>query len=154
MEKISWVAPEFEHHEKKVLWSWASIIVAVLLLIQAIISGNFLFGVFIIIAEIMVLIWGNRTPREILFELDNGNLIIEKREVHSLRELDHFGFIDLGEGEEYTEIALAFNRLRPITRILLPKDIRPQVEKRLKLYGHRKEMEPTLSDTIERLIRF
>ncbi len=154
MEDITWTAPEFEHHEKEVLWSWASIIIAIILLTTAILSQNFLFGIFIVIAEVLVLVWGNRPPREILFELNDKSLIIEKRENHPLKELDHFGFIDLGEEEKYMEIGLAFKKIRPMMRILMPKELQKPIEQRLKLHGRKKEMEPTLSDVIERLVRF
>ncbi|MEK7187821.1 MAG: hypothetical protein AAB691_03170 [Patescibacteria group bacterium] len=153
-ETISWEAPEFEHHEKDVLWAWGSIILAVVVLAFAIINRNFLFAIFIVIAEVLILTWGHREPRDLTFEIDEKNLVIAGRERHALRDLDHFGFIDLGEQHELVELGLVFKKFRPIIRILVPRSSVKTVGDRLKLYGRKAEMEPTVVDIMERLLRF
>ena len=151
---ISWKAPEFEHHEKEVMWSWISIMFAVIILTVAILGKNFLFAIFIIIAEMLILIWAHREPREITFEIDEKNIIIAEHEKHALKLLDHFGFVDINEEDAYIELGLAFNKFRPMIRILIPRELRKPVEQKLKLFGRRVDMEPTIVDSLQRIVRF
>jgi len=151
---LSWQAPEFEHHEKEVLWSWISIILAVVLLAVALLAKNFLFAVFIVIAEILILIWGHRTPRDITFEITEKEMVIDGRERYDLKNLDHFGFVDMDEEAKYIELGLALHKFRPLTRILMPRELAKPVEQKLKLYGKKVDMEPTFVDIIQRLLRF
>ena len=76
MEKIviEWKAPEFEYREKDVSWYWLSIIAAVVILGAAVWQKNFLFAVFVVIAEILMLVWAGRKPREITFSLNEKGL--------------------------------------------------------------------------------
>lgn len=151
---ISWKAPEFEHHEKEVMWSWVSIMFAVVLLTAAIVARNFLFAIFIVIAEVLILIWAHREPREVTFSITEKEIVIDDRERHALKTLDHFGFVDIGEEEKYIELGLAFNKFRPMMRILVSRELQKPIEQKLRLFGRRVEMEPTFVDTIERLVRF
>src|SRR3990167_8463140 len=52
--ELSWEAPEFEFREKTVSWYWVTIIGAVLILALAVWQRNFLFGVFILMAEALI----------------------------------------------------------------------------------------------------
>ena len=63
--EITWEAPEFEYRPKSVSWYWISIIIAAAIIAFAIWERNFLFGIFIVIAEILFIAWGNETPATI-----------------------------------------------------------------------------------------
>ncbi|MDP3892652.1 hypothetical protein, partial [Nocardioides sp.] len=66
---IEWRAPEFYYREKGVSWYWLSIIAAIVILSVSVWQKNFLFAVFVVIAEILMLVWAGRKPREISFSL-------------------------------------------------------------------------------------
>ncbi len=74
--KIEWQAPEFEYREKDISWYWLSIIVAVLILSVSVWQKNFLFAAFVVMAEMLILVWAGRKPREISFSLDEKGLTI------------------------------------------------------------------------------
>ena len=61
--EIQWHAPEFEYRAKTMSWYWLSILLAVVILALAVWQKNFLFGIFVIVAEILILVWANREPR-------------------------------------------------------------------------------------------
>ena len=65
--ETTWKAPEFQYRSKGVSWYWMSIIIAVAIIAFAIWEHNFLFGIFIVIAEILLITWGNEAPRTIDF---------------------------------------------------------------------------------------
>ncbi len=53
--EINWEAPEFEYREKDVSWYWISIIAAAAIIAFSVWQRNFLFGFFIVIAEMLVI---------------------------------------------------------------------------------------------------
>jgi hypothetical protein len=63
--EINWQAPEFEYRPKSISWYWTSIW-----------DRNFLFGVFIVIAEVLLIAWGNDAPPTVNFVLTDSNLSI------------------------------------------------------------------------------
>lgn len=73
---MAWEAPEFEHREKDISWYWISIIVATLIIAFAVWQKNFLFGFFIVIAEILFVLWGNEKPRTVEFRITNKGSIL------------------------------------------------------------------------------
>lgn len=71
--EIKWQAPEYEYREKTVSWYWISIVVAALVIAFSVWQKNFLFGFFIVIAEMLFIVWGNRTPDGQLHAERNGH---------------------------------------------------------------------------------
>jgi len=67
--EFHWQTKEYEYHEKDIFWYWASIIIAVGIVAFAVWQKNFLFAAFVIIAEILVLVWAERKPDTIEFML-------------------------------------------------------------------------------------
>ncbi|MGC9611130.1 MAG: hypothetical protein ABSE68_02840 [Minisyncoccia bacterium] len=67
--EISWRAPEFEHFKKSPGWYLIVGGAALVLFIIAIWQKNFFFGIFILLAGIMVVSSGNRKPAILDFKL-------------------------------------------------------------------------------------
>ena len=151
---IVWQAPEFEYREKDVSWYWISVIVAVLLLSAAVWQKNFLFGFFIIVAEILVLVWGNQQPHDVEFRLDDKGLTIRNRKLYPYREIEAFAVNEAAEGE-WTDLVIRFRkRLRPHLKIPAPRQRLDEIEKALLTVATRMDFEESLIDTFERLIGF
>ena len=115
---VSWEAPEFEYRHKGVSWYWLTIIIAVSLVAVAAWQRNFLFGVFVVIAEVLVLAWGSRTPSTVAFLMNEKELIINKAERYPWEE-----FVSFGAEEDRDTPTLTFrfrHRVRPVLRILVP----------------------------------
>ncbi len=154
MEKIEWKAPEFEHRSKGVSWFWLTIIVAVLVLALAVWQKNFLFGFFVVIAEVLILSWGNAEPREINFVLTEKNILIDGKKHYGLNELANFSVDEL-EHKDIVAIFIHFKqRFRGPLRIHVFKDKLESVRNILKMGVREIDHEDSIIDSLEHLIRF
>ena len=115
---VTWQAPEFEYWEKGISWYWLTIVVAVLLVALSVWQRNFLFGFFIVVAEVLVLLWGGRKPRTFAFTASEKELVIEGRERHLWSEFLSFS---AEEREDFSSIVFQFRRARPALYILVPQ---------------------------------
>jgi len=119
-EIVTWQAPEFEYRHKGVSWYWITIICAVLLVAIAVWQRNFLFGLFVVIAEILVLTWGARNPSLITFKAFEKELIINERERYPWGDFQSFTPEEIEGG---SSVILRFRRrIRPPIRIFVPQD--------------------------------
>lgn len=150
---VSWEAPEYEYHEKGVSWYWITIIIAACIIAFSVWERNFLFGFFVVIAEILVIAWGNREPAILIFTLDENGIAIGPRKFHSLKEFESWSADDLANG--WAEIIFNFkNHIKIPLKILLPDDKLEEVKKNLKPILKEVEHQTTLIDAIEKLLRF
>jgi hypothetical protein len=152
--EITWEAPEFDYRPKDVSWYWISIIVAIVILGLAIWQRNFLFGFFIVIAEIMVLIWGSREPEMVKFKLTEKGIFVGEVKFHAYEEIARFSLYD-GYDENWPNLYLEFrSRLRPTLKIKLPKNRLAEIQKTLKLFLPQTEHQPSLLEALEELTKF
>jgi len=158
---IAWQAPEYEFQPKKdVSWYWLSLIAAIILFAVAIWQKNFLFGVFVVLAWVVVIKLADRPPLIWDFKIDEEGISIGlfkgeagENKFYPYSDIDYF---DIHEGNgDYKGLALKFkSRLSPILKI----NIRPEEEEKIKAFLlkflKQKTIEPSLLDSISRLIRF
>ena len=97
---FSWEAPEFPYYHKEVGWYWASIFVAAILVIIALWQKNFLFGVFIVIAELLIVSWGSKYPRAVRFEMDERGIGIEDTSSYRYAEIEQYAINPEGDLSE------------------------------------------------------
>ena len=151
--EITWTAPEFEFREKTVSWYWITIIIAACIIAFAVWERNFLFGVFIIIAEMLVIVWGNRRPPEVAFRLTHEALSIGSDKSYQLKEFENWSALDFEGG--WHEMAFLFKkRLRVPVKILVPSETLPKIRENLNPLLPEVEHHITFSESIERLIKF
>jgi len=151
--EITWEAPEFEYHEKDVSWYWMTIIIAALIIAFAVWERNFLFGFFIVIAEVLVILWGNEKPKLLPFSLTENGIDIGATKSHSLKEFESWSAEDLGDG--WSDVAFNFRgKLKIPLKFLMPDDKLEEMRKDLKPLLREVEHQSTLIDAIERLLRF
>jgi len=74
---FAWEAYEFKDRDMKADWFWALGIIALAGSVASFIWGNFLFGVFIILASIAVVHLGTQKPRRITYEITTGGVVYE-----------------------------------------------------------------------------
>ena len=150
---INWTAPEFEPRDKDISWYWISIILASVIIAFAVWERNFLFGLFIVIAEILFVLWGDRIPREINFELTEKDFSIGGRKVYPLGQFESWSAEHLDD--EWAEIIFSFKaKLRTPLKVIAPAAIVEEVRKNFKPILRETEYQPTLLDALEKLIRF
>jgi hypothetical protein len=67
--KIHWLAHEYEHKERTPDWFWAVGIIAVSVSIAAVIFGNTIFGILVLIAAFALTLFINRPPETVDVEV-------------------------------------------------------------------------------------
>ena len=154
MEKeITWQAPEFRYHDKDVSWFWLSVIAAGIIFLIALWQKNLLFGIFIILAETMVLFWAKEFPKNIQFKLDKRGVHIGKIKSYLYEDISGFHIIE--ENDRMAELVLKTKtKLHPYVKILLVNEDVPDIKEFLKNHLEEIEYEESLSDGISRLIGF
>jgi hypothetical protein len=151
--EITWEAPEFEYRDKGVSWYWLSIIIAAIIVAFSVWTRNFLFGFFIIIAEMLFIVWGNKAPRTITFKMNDVNVEIDEHKIYPLKEFESWSAD--ASGGEWIEMLFNFrSRLKTPLRILVPETKLEEVRANLKAILKEVEYQQTLLDSIEKLLRF
>jgi hypothetical protein len=151
--QTEWSAPEFEERPKGVSWYWISIIISAAIITFAIWERNFLFGVFIVIAEILFIAWGNEAPLTVHFALDENELVISKVKRYQMKLFENFSVNEL-DGD-WAELFFKFKtKLRTPLKMLLPKTKVDEIRKDLKTILREAEFEPSLLDSVEKIIGF
>ncbi len=150
---IAWEAPEYELREKSVGWYWISIILAAIVIAFAVWTKNFLFGFFIVIAEILFIVWGNRPPQTIPFAVEKDQLVVNGRKTYLLRDFESMSVNPLGD--EWAEIILiAHAKFRTPLHILFPEARLAELRALVKPIFKETPYEPALLDAIEKLLHF
>ena len=150
---IEWQAPEFEYHAKTMRWYWFSILLAVLILAAAVWQKNFLFGVFIVVAEILIIVWANREPRNIEFVLTEQGIRIGGGKTEAYAEIESFSLAK--SPGEWAIIVLNFKRrLRPVLRLLAPSELIDEIETKLRMALPEKDYQESFIESLEKISRF
>jgi hypothetical protein len=151
--EMTWDAPEFEYREKGVSWYWISIITAALIVGFSAWQKDFLFGFFIVVAEILFIVWGNKMPAVIPFTLTDTDIDIGGYKSYSMKEFESWSADS--DGTEWYEVLFYFrSRLRPPLPVIMPEAKLAELRTNLKLVLKEIEHQPTLIDSIEKFLRF
>lgn len=151
--EITWDAPEFEYREKEVSWYWISIIVAAAIIAFAAWQKDFLFGFFIVIAEMLFIVWGNRVPQMTRFTLTDAEIDIGGYKTYLMKEFESWSADS--DGAEWAEVMLHFrSRLHPPLALIVPEENMTELRADLKFMLKEIEHQPTLIDSIEKFLRF
>jgi hypothetical protein len=76
--KIEWDAHEYEHKERTPDWFWAMGIITFSLAVVAIILGNIIFGILILLAAFSLSLFINRPPENIHILVDERGITKDK----------------------------------------------------------------------------
>lgn len=153
---LAWQAPEFEHRPKTMNWYWASIAVSIVLLALAIWQRNFIFAVFIVIAELMLMVWGSSEPRMIAFSMNERGLTIGGAKFYPFSDIrswsaDSEGYFD----PEWPDITLHLvHHFHTGLKIKVPRAMFLEVENFLRAHAEEVPFEPTMMDVIEKFLGF
>ena len=121
--KVTWQAKEYTYREKSADWYWAVGIVAVSLTITAILFGNTLFGVVIILGSATLMLYASRKPSRLSCTVDRDGVRFGKN-FYPYRSLDAF-WID--EGSEPNRLLLkSLKKTSPLISVPIEK-IEPNI---------------------------
>ncbi len=151
--RTEWTSPEFEYRPKSVSWYWISIICAAAIIAFSIWERNFLFGVFVVIAEVLLIAWGNEIPATIELTLTDNDLSIADAKHYQLNLFESFSMND--QNGEWTELFFLFKaKLRAPLKVLLPQERSDEIRENLKTVLRETDFEPSLIDSLEKIIGF
>lgn len=86
-ESLIWEAPEYQHHHHTNDWFWAVGLVGLGLCVTAVILGNVLFGVLVLLGTIALILQAVKHPRHIEFGIGaRGVRIMDTLYPHSTLE--------------------------------------------------------------------
>jgi len=151
---VQWQAPAFEYYPKDVSWYWLSFIIAILLVAFSIWQKNFLFAVFIFLAEISVLMMAGRKPDLIKFEINEKGLsFLEKN--YSFNDLEKFCLRPSNEDKNFEELILKKKtHINPYLKIFVDARVSSQVSDILSQKLNEEQYEESLLDSILKWLRF
>lgn len=151
---IEWQAPEFEYRPKDISWYWLSIFITLIFLGAAIWQRNFLFGVFVVVGEILVMSWANREPRNVQFKLGEGGLEIAGEKVYPYTDMASFSAYD-GNEARWPHVVIRFQkRLRVPLAVGVPREKSESIKGLLKSFVPQTDPESSLLESLEKFIGF
>lgn len=150
--KISWSAPEYEYHKKNPEWFWILGIITIAMVLVAIIVGNFLFAVLVVLSGFSLAIYGARKPRLIKIGLSSGGISADKKQ-YDYDDLSHF-WINY-EPPQKKEIVLEFKKAFSTHITIMLGDTDPEMARRFLLqYAKEKKIEESLANSIAKMLKF
>lgn len=152
-DEISWEAPEFEHVEKSTTWYWGSMAVAIMLIAIALWQKNFLFAVFIVIAELAVFMFAGEKPKMWKFTIDARGVTIEKHKTYKFKDIIQYDIHAFSD--EYHELVLQTrSKVQHYIKIFIRVEDEEAIEDVLEGRVKRGEIEVSFIEVIERFIGF
>ena len=153
-EHLVWEAPEFEYHDKGPSWYWITTLVAVLLVAFAVYQKNYGFAIFIVLCEVMLLVWAGKEPRMVTFRLTDQELHAEDIKTWPLASVHEFSITECIH-EDHSRVFLKHNRgIISETVIIIPTELVLHVRARLGEKITEVHHEDNWTDVIGRLLRF
>lgn len=138
MEPIRFKAHEYKHRPKRPDWFWALGIIAVAGAATALILGNVLFSLLILIGAFVVGLFAHRNPREFEFEINEKGVAVGKQ-LYPYQTLESF-WISLTNPDEPLLILQSKRLLMPYITVPLsntdPQALRNLLIKYLKEEEH------------------
>ncbi len=152
-KEIIWQAPEYLYQEKDVSWYWLSIIATAILVLISLWQRNFLFLVFVVIAEAMILFWAKEYPRNIEFKLDSKGIHIGNIKSYPFDDLEGYHIHE--ENDYASELILKTrNRFNPHVKILISNDDTEEIKEFLQNHLNELEYDESLNDRISKMLGF
>lgn len=95
---LEWEGREYDHNPKSADWYWALGIIAVATLIAAVLFGNYLLAVLVLVAAVALALHAAKQPPLHRFRLVEQGIVIGE-ELHSFEHMISFSVLEDIEGE-------------------------------------------------------
>lgn len=150
---MEWESPEYEYLEKTISWYWITLILSILLIGYALWTKNFLFAVFIVIAELLVLNFGGEEPKLWSFFITNEGIGVGRTRFHNFKEIISYDIHP--SSEDFDELILKTKkRITPVEKILIHAIDTEIIDERLSQHLKKEDIHPGLVEILGRIIRF
>lgn len=150
---LTWQFPEFEVHERGTTWYFVMTLLAGSLLLGALITGNFLFALIIILIAMLMVFYHSRGPRTLTCTFTTQGVVIDNT-LHPYKDIQKFRIVY--EPPEVKKLYLFFaSALRPHITVFIEGENPVAIHNVLQKYVLEDTEDATepLSDTIARLLR-
>jgi len=91
-KSIKWSFPEYARHERQRGWYFWSILISLGIIVYAILTGNWLFALIIIMFGIIIVINHHNQPEEMKFEIDHDGIKLNGK-LYKYDEINRFWII-------------------------------------------------------------
>ena len=153
-KEIKWSVQEFEYFEKGISWYWLTIIIGVVLVFLALLQKNFLFAIFVVIAELLVLSWGSYYPKAIEVKLNDKGLEINRKKLYPYDSLKGFAVNPTYSSSVFEVFFFVKQKLAQEIKVLARSEDVADIKELLKNYLPEMEHEDSLIDHIIRILKF
>lgn len=151
--QISWVAPEYDHHEHSADWYWAVGIVSVSLAVAFVIVGNTLLSIIVILGMGTLLAHAKHPPKITEYKLSKKGVSAGET-LYPWKTLDSFWVL---EGDENAKYPHSPKILLTSKKTFMPHIVIPLAEHVIEevhqFLAHMLHEEPQVEPLPERLMR-
>lgn len=121
---ISWQAPEYNHREKTSSWYLWSLVGALVVAAIAVYQKNFMFALFVVIAEAMILFLSRQQPKLVTYSISIEGVHRDPNVHHRFSEMSAFAVTVFEEGtKRYGELVLRpTKKISSYIKILFPHE--------------------------------
>lgn len=150
---FSWQAPEYEFIIKDILWYWMSLAAGLVLVFIAAWQKNFLFIVFIVLAEVLIFSWAEKVPKIWKFHITGKGIQVGESRIYFFKDIISF---DIHEySDEFGEMIFKMRgKFHPYLKIFIHAEDREEIEKIISRFLRREEIPVSLAEVTGRIIGF
>jgi len=152
-ENITWSAPEYDYEHRRAEWYLLSIVIAVGLIVLSLWQRNFLFALFILLAEMAILLSAKQFPPVWDFEVNAKGVRIGDKKFFNYAEME--GFDVHYDTDEYNHLVVRINhRFSPDLTLRMPAHRSDEIEKFIAKNIPRQSYDMHLIDAVAKLLKF
>lgn len=155
---IFWQAPEYEYQHKDVSWYWLSVIAAIIVAALAVWQKNFLFAIFVVVAELVIISFAGRFPVVWEFKINDKGVGIGKPNKEASRFYPYKDLLSFDihpAGEEHKELIIKLeSKLKPLLKINIHSKDEEKIKEFLLKFLPQEEISASAIDSLSKLIRF
>lgn len=122
---IIWETHEYLYQEKTTDWYWGVGVLGITLAILAIIFGNALLAVLIIVGGITLCLFGAQRPKHVRFEVNHSGLMID-RTLYPYKTLQSFWVEDNRHHGIHSKVFFQSRRMVTPIIVILLEDVEPE----------------------------
>ncbi len=147
-QEIIWSSPEFHVVERSSNWYLASLVVAAAIAIFCLFQKNFLFLLFVIIAETTLLFMTKQKPKLFGYEITSQGITVDDVLVYKFSEMNGFAIVDDGVSMYVELVIRPIKKLGQYGKILLPRVMTGEVFAVLSRYTSEFKYEETMTESM------
>ena len=152
-DSFVWEAPSRERRNRGPRWYIITSIIAVVLVIYAVVTSNFLFALLILLGAILLVATGNQEPERILIQVGKNGVVVDGR-LYEYPAIQQFAIV---YQPPYTKILYIEPKsvFQPRVRIYLEEENPVEIRNHLKQYVQENLalQDEYISDILARLLK-